>query len=180
MPGHGGPDGEMVVEEPMHRRRRTTSRKSKHKEKSTATSGNATASAHPSLNTDDMLSFNNPSSDDYPPDMDDNLDSLSPLENHSSEANLSLIDPALRGTSVAAGKDASDAVNDELRPHDSLASPLFELRSMSANSPSHESLAPYTQGFQFRNGGAWTTPTGSPPRLRRPPHEAPLQRLQRL
>ncbi|KAJ7363879.1 hypothetical protein DFH08DRAFT_930030 [Mycena albidolilacea] len=147
------PDG-MVVEDPVRHRRRTTSRKSKHKEKSTATSGDATTSPHLlSMNTDGLLSFNNPSSDGYLPDMDDDLGSLSAVENDSSLMDWTLIDPVLRRMSGAAGGDASDAGNDEPCPNDALGRPLFELRSLSADSLSQESLAPFTQGFQF--GKQW-------------------------
>jgi hypothetical protein len=153
------PDG-MVVEDPVHQCRC----KSKHKEKSTATSGDATTSPHlPSMNTNGLLSFNNPSSDSYLPDMDDDLGSLSAVENDSSLVDWTLINPVLRRMSGTAGTDASDAGNDEPRPNDALGRPLFELRSLSADSLSQESLAPFTQGFQFGNGGARPTPTGSPP-----------------
>ncbi|KAF8173322.1 hypothetical protein K438DRAFT_1772133 [Mycena galopus ATCC 62051] len=96
------------------------------------------------------------------PNMNDDFDTTSPLETASFEADMTMIDPALRGNSLAPGEDALGAGNDEPRPHETLATPLFELRSMSADSPSHESLAPFTQGFQFHNGVKRTTPTGSP------------------
>ncbi|KAF8179917.1 hypothetical protein K438DRAFT_1976884 [Mycena galopus ATCC 62051] len=133
-----------------------------------ATAGDVNASTSadslpiPGLATDDLLSFHTASPGDYSPNMNDDFDTTSPLETASFEADMTMIDPALRGNSLAPGEDALGAGNDEPRPHETLATPLFELRSMSADSPSHESLAPFTQGFQFHNGVKRTTPTGSP------------------
>ncbi|KAF8128453.1 hypothetical protein K438DRAFT_1789488 [Mycena galopus ATCC 62051] len=160
----GGPDGGMAVETVCRRRKSTTSRK----KKTTPRSGDvdATASAdsvpRPRLNTDNLISFNTQSTSSG--DMNDDFDTTSPLETPSSPLqamDMTMIDPSLRGNSPAAGEDPFDAGNDEPRPEQSLATPIFEIRSMSADSPSHQSLVPFTEGFQFDICVGRTTPTGS-------------------
>ncbi|KAJ7775861.1 hypothetical protein B0H14DRAFT_3508365 [Mycena olivaceomarginata] len=158
VPAGGRPDGETVAEETVPRRRRTNSRRTKHRYISTATSGDTTGP--PGLNTDDLISFNNPGPGDSLNDMNDDSDSAPPLEDASSDADMSMIDPVLRGLSLPASEDAG---NEEPRPLESLGTPPFELRSMSADSPSHKDLAPLTQGFRFGEGGERTTLTGSSP-----------------
>ncbi|KAJ7312761.1 hypothetical protein DFH08DRAFT_973277 [Mycena albidolilacea] len=158
VPAGGRPDGETVAEETVPRRRRTNSRRTKRRYISTATSGDTTGS--PNLNTDDLISFNNPGPGNYLHDMNGDSDSAPPLEDASSDADMSMIDPVLRGLSLPASEDAG---NEEPRPLESLGTPPFELRSMSADSPSHKDLAPLTQGFRFGEGGERTTLMGSSP-----------------
>ncbi|KAF8189201.1 hypothetical protein K438DRAFT_1971848 [Mycena galopus ATCC 62051] len=156
----GEPDGMAV--ETVRRRRKSTTRK----KKTTPRSGDvdATASADsvpaPRLNTDNLISFNSQSASSG--DMNDDFDTTSPLETPSSPlqtTDMTMIDPALRENSLTAGEDPFDAGNDQPRPEQSLVTPVFEIRSISADSPSHQSLVPFTEGFQFDIGRR--TPTGN-------------------
>ncbi|KAJ7813043.1 hypothetical protein B0H14DRAFT_2605356 [Mycena olivaceomarginata] len=158
VPAGGRPDGVTVAEETVPRRRRTNSRRTKCRYISTATSGDTTGP--PSLNTDNLISFNNPGPGDSLNDMNDDSDSAPPLEDTSSDTDMSMIDPVLRGLSLPASEDAG---NEEPCPLESLGTPPFELRSMSADLPSHKDLAPLTQGFRFGEGGERTTLTSSSP-----------------
>ncbi|KAF8153502.1 hypothetical protein K438DRAFT_1778245 [Mycena galopus ATCC 62051] len=160
----GGPDGGMAVETVRRRRKSTTSRKKKTTPRSGDVDATASADSVPRLrlNTDNLISFNTQSTSSG--DMNDDFDTTSPLETPSSPletVDMTMIDPSLRGNSPAAGEDPFDAGNDEPRPEQSLATPIFEIRSMSADSPSHQSLVPFTEGFQFDIGVGRTTPTGS-------------------
>ncbi|KAF8171242.1 hypothetical protein K438DRAFT_1773368 [Mycena galopus ATCC 62051] len=156
----GEPDGMAV--ETVRRRRKSTTRK----KKTTPRSGDvdATASADsvpaPRLNTDNLISFNSQSASSG--DMNDDFNTTSPLETPSSPlqtTDMTMIDPALRENSLTAGEDPFDAGNDQPRPEQSLVTPVFEIRSISADSPSHQSLVPFTEGFQFDIGRR--TPTGN-------------------
>ncbi|KAJ7795822.1 hypothetical protein B0H14DRAFT_3495499 [Mycena olivaceomarginata] len=169
VPAGGRPDGETVAEETVPRHRRTNSRRTKHRYISRATSGDTTGS--PNLNTDDLISFNNPGPGDYLHDMNGDSDSAPPLKDTSSDADMSMIDPVLRGLSLPASEDAG---NEEPRPLESLGTPPFELRSMSADSPSHKDLAPLTQGFRFGEG----VRLGRPQCLRVCPQHPPRHLLQ--
>ncbi|KAF8140686.1 hypothetical protein K438DRAFT_2116438 [Mycena galopus ATCC 62051] len=168
----GGADDEAEDRTPKPPRRRN--RKKKQKSKVAVPSSNA-----PAIDTDSLLPFEtDPQTtiedhalgfdpDLSPPDgewdSDSRLETAAPPSPSLSVMDMDVIDPALREDRLSRTDDPEVALisSNDPPPLPTLGMPLFEIRPISADSPSQGGLAPFTTGFHFTANLGPSTPVGS-------------------